>query len=173
MGLDFLILAIQTLGATLTTYSLINLMGIGIDLLYIVRYLLNPKVRQRRREVKRFIYGAIEDRISLILKILGINNTYNSNIGTPKVFLNLREADRPGGRYFWGHYLITLDVPKKLKDILPVLDHELVHYVQDVLNVVGPRWYLEGMASCVELKLHGKSRGYVKELHKFMKLVSP
>ena len=100
-------------------------------------------------------------------KILGIDHLLDGV--APIIKLNLREADSVGARYVYGKHLILIDVPKtcRVEDLLPSLDHELVHFLQD--NVLGlspraPRFVVEGMASLVELLLHGKIRGYEKEL---------
>jgi len=130
--------------------------------------LLNPKVRKRRKEFSEFIRDIINERLNLVLKTLNIS-TSSSDIEVPKVILNLRESRRPGGRYFWGIHIITIDIPKgSYTKILPVLDHELTHYIQDIEGVRGPKWYLEAIATLTEFKLHGIVRGYVNELRRLL-----
>ena len=153
------------IGLLLITYAFLDL--IGINIFYAVK-LLNSKVRKRRKEFSEFIRDIINERLNLVLRTLNIS-TSSSDIGVPKVILNLRESRRPGGRYFWGLHIITIDIPKgSYTKILPVLDHELTHYVQDILNIKGPKWYIEGMAIYVELRLHGQIRGYYNELRRLL-----
>lgn len=152
-------------GLTLVLYAFLDL--VGINILYLVKYVVSNEVRLRRREVKEFIELILPQRLNIIYNVLlGIKKP--DNVPLPTVILNFREAKRPGGKYLLG--VIILDIPKaNIKDLIPVLDHELVHYIQDLESMTGSRQYLEGMAMYVELKLHHTIRGYSRELIYFLR----
>ncbi|RLC61150.1 MAG: hypothetical protein DRI01_08955 [Chloroflexi bacterium] len=152
-------------GLTLVLYAFLDL--IGINIVYLIKYVVSSEVRRRRCEVKEFIELVLPQRLNIIYNVLlGIRKP--DNVPLPTVILNFREAERPGGKYFLG--VIVLDIPKmSVKDLIPVLDHELIHYIQDLEGMTGSRQYLEGMAMYVELKLHHAIRGYRRELIYFLR----
>lgn len=155
------------IGLALVLYASLDL--VGINILYLVKYVVSNEVRCRRRKVKEFIEEVLSQRLNLIYDTL-LSTRAPSNLVLPTIWLAFRESEKPGGRYVWGLGVIILDIPKnKLEDLIPVLDHELTHYVQDIEGVEEPRSYLEGMATYVELRLHGKIRGYQYELRRYLK----
>ena len=157
-------------GLALVLYASLDL--VGINIIYLIRYVVSNEVRCRRRKVKEFIEEVLSQRLNLIYDTL-LSTRAPSNLVLPTIWLAFRESEKPGGRYVWGLGVIILDIPKiRLEDIIPVLDHELVHYVQDVEGFRGPKWYLEGMAAYIELELHNKVRGYYRELMDYLKLMA-
>ncbi len=162
-------LIIVLIGLILIIYASLDL--VGINLLYLIKYLISSDVRRRRSEVREYIEKVLPQRLNLIYNVLlGIRAP--DSITPPTTWLMFRESEKPGGKYVWGLGIISLDVPKnEPEDLIPVLDHELTHYVQDVEGLKGPRPYLEGMATYVELRLHGKIRGYRYELRRYLKYV--
>jgi len=153
-------------GLVLVLYASPDL--IGINIVYLARYVVSGEVRFRRRIVKEFINEALPQRLNIIYNLL-LGTRASSNLTLPTIWLMFRESEGPGGRYVWGLGLILLDIPKnRLGDIIPVLDQELTHYIQDVEGIQGPRWYLEAIASLIEFKLHGRVRGYVNELRRLL-----
>jgi len=153
-------------GLALVLYASLDL--VGINILYLVKYVVSNEVRLRRRKVKEFIEEVLPQRLNIIYNLL-LGTKASSNLTLPTIWLAFRESEKPGGKYVWGLGLILLDIPKnRLGDIIPVLDHELTHYIQDVEGIQGPRWYLEAIASLTEFKLHGRVRGYINELRRLL-----
>ena len=153
-------------GLALVLYAFLDL--VGINIVYLARYVISDEVRLRRHIVKEFIEEVLPQRLNIIYNLL-LGTRASSNLTLPTIWLMFRESEGPGGRYVWGLGLILLDIPKnRLRDIIPVLDHELTHFIQDIEGIQGPKWYLEAIASLIEFKLHGRVRGYVNELRRLL-----
>ncbi len=108
-------LIIALIGLTLIIYAFLDL--IGINLLYIFKYLISDDVRRRRREVREFIERILSQRLNLIYNVL-FSTPAPSNLALPTVWLMLRESSKPGGKYVWGLGIILLDIPKNRSEDL-------------------------------------------------------
>ena len=167
--IELLIAALELLGLALVLYSSLQLLG--IDPIYVLKLGVSRRSRLCREQLYRCLEKVVPRRLQLVAEILGVDHLLDG--ATPSIKLNLRESKNVGGKYVWGRKIIRIDVPKtcRVEDLLPSLDHELVHFLQDAVLRLDPKmskFVVEGMASLVELLLHGEVRGYRKELLEYI-----
>ena len=159
-------LFLELVGCLLIVYGVFGLLG--VDLVYVVRLVLSKRERRWYERVRAYVCDVLPYRVGLVTELLGVDPV----VEPPRAVLRPRKAGRPGGLYVWSLKAVVVDVPRRLEDILPVLDHELVHHLQNVVLGLrpwnAPTWLLEGMAAAVELALYGRVRGYEKHLSKYL-----